>query len=76
MILFNRDARRSDRIGSLLDLLDRLGLWRPLRRLRQGANDAAPRQLDLEGVVIVASGVLQQQIRRAGKTGLVSGLSA
>ena len=47
-----------------------------MRRLRQCADDASPRQIDLECIVLVAFGVAQQQVGRARKTGLVCRLSA
>src|SRR5882757_2911398 len=58
------------------DLLVGLRLRGAAGGLSQCANDAAPRQVDLEGIVLITPGVAQQQIGGAPKTGLVGSLSA
>ena len=52
---------------SLSDLLVGLRLRRAARRLRQRANDGAAREIDLEGVVLEALGVAQQDVRGAAR---------
>src|SRR5712672_2700015 len=47
--------------------LGRLGLRRAARCLCERAHEAAAREIDLEGVVLVASGLAQQHVRRAGE---------
>src|SRR6185312_4320710 len=47
--------------------LGRLGLRRAACRLRERAHEAAAREIDLEGVVLIASGIAQQHVRRAGE---------
>src|SRR5690349_8714476 len=55
--------------------LRRLGLRRAARGLRERAHEGAAREIDLEGVVLVASGLAQQHIRRAGERHGVGRLS-
>src|SRR4051794_20995068 len=52
------------------DLLVGLRLRGAVRRLRQRADNAAPRQVDLEGVVRVTFGVAQQHARCLREAGL------
>src|SRR6476659_3236705 len=47
------------------DFLGGLQLWRAARGLCERAHDTAVREINLEGVVCVAFGVAQQQVRRA-----------
>src|SRR3954471_23582604 len=47
--------------------LGRLGLRRAARRLRERAHEAAAREIDLEGVVLVTFCIAQQHVRRAGE---------
>src|SRR4051794_6224631 len=58
------------------DLLVGLGLRRPVRCLGQCADDATPRQLNLEGIVLVSPGFAQQDIRRARESRLFCRLVA
>src|SRR5260370_1348863 len=58
------------------DLLVRLRWRRALRGLRERAHDAAARELDLEGIVRVASRLTQQHVRHAGKGRAIGRLSA
>src|SRR5436190_23966132 len=58
------------------DLLVGLRLRRAVRGLREGTNDAAAGELDLEGVVRMALGVTQHEVGRARERGLVGGLPA
>src|SRR5262249_5333300 len=54
------------------NLLVGLRLRRALRGLRERAYDAAPRELDLEGIVRVAASFPQQHIGGAGKRGAIA----
>src|SRR5262249_23736832 len=58
------------------NLLVGLRLRRALRGLRERAYDAAPRELDLEGIVRVAASFPQQHIGGAGKRGAIGRLTA
>src|SRR5260370_1348861 len=58
------------------DLLVRLRLRRALRGLRERAHDAAARELDLEGIVRVASRLSEPHVRHAGKGRAMGRLSA
>src|SRR5215813_11986294 len=49
------------------DFLGRLRLRRATRCLRERTYGAAAREIDLEGVVRVALGIVQQHIRRASE---------
>src|SRR5258705_4214062 len=56
--------------------LGRLGLRRAARCLCERAHEAAAREIDLEGVVLVASGIAQQHVRGAGECCGIGRLSA
>src|SRR5262245_24429953 len=58
------------------DLLVGLRLRRAARGLRQGANDGAAGEIDLEGIVRISLGVAQQDVGRLRESGRTGGLPA
>src|SRR5215472_14417731 len=58
------------------DFLIRLRLRSAGRRLRQRTDDGPAREIDLEGIVLEALGVAQQEVGSPGECRLVNGLPA